>query len=41
MIQLLIDLKPRRCDVEVTVLVKYIDNKKKEGKIETFFMLSY
>ena len=38
--QLLIDLKPRRCDadvflntpVNVTNLVKYIDEKKKEGE---------
>jgi len=45
MTQLLIDLKPRRCDadvflntpVDVTNLVKYIDNKKKEGDNVTYF----
>lgn len=43
--QLLIDLKPRRCDadvflntpVDVTNLVKYIDDKKKEGEKVTYF----
>ena len=43
--QILIDLKPRRCDsdvyinhqVDVTDLVKYIDKKKEEGKDVTFF----
>lgn len=45
MTQLLIDLKPRRCDadvflntpVDVTNLVKYIDDKKKEGEKVTYF----
>jgi len=45
MSQLLIDLKPRRCDadvflntpIDVTNLVKYIDNKKKEGEKVTYF----
>ena len=43
--QILIDLKPRRCDadvflntgVDVTNLVKYIDKKKKEGYKYTYF----
>ena len=43
--QLLIDLKPRRCDanvfintpVDVTNLVKYIDEKKNEGYKYTYF----
>ena len=43
--QLLIDLKPRRCDadvylntgIDVTDLVKYIDKKKKDGSNVTYF----
>ena len=43
--QILIDLKPRRCDadvfintgVDVTRLMKYLDDKKKEGNKYTFF----
>ena len=43
--QILVDLKPRRCDadvfintgVDVTNLMKYLDEKKQEGKKYTFF----
>lgn len=45
MFQLILDLKPNRCDsdvfinqkMDVTNLVKYIDNRKKEGKDITYF----
>ena len=45
--QILIDLKPYRCDsdvyinedVDVTELVKYIEKKKSKNKDITFFML--
>ena len=45
MSQLMIDLKPRRCDadvflntkVDVTNLVKYIDKRKKDGDKITYF----
>ena len=45
MTQILIDLKPRRCDadvflntgIDVTNLVKYIDDRKKEGDKVTYF----